>query len=142
LSRFISRLGLKGLPLYQLLKKHERFSWTVEAQEALNKLKVTLAHTPILTPPRGDEPMYLYIAATTQVVSAVIVVERTPSTTPSMARANRTRAAAATTTGTKAVAATTTRVPIASASQTTLSRLSSALRRGTRRRPPAASKTC
>jgi hypothetical protein len=40
----------------------------------------------------------------------------TPSTTPSLARANRTRAAAAATTGTKAVAATTTRVPIASAS--------------------------
>jgi hypothetical protein len=31
LSRFISRLGEKGLPLYRLLKKHERFSWTVEA---------------------------------------------------------------------------------------------------------------
>jgi hypothetical protein len=52
LSRFISRLGEKGLPLYQLLKKHERFSWTVEAQEALDKLKATLAHAPILTPPR------------------------------------------------------------------------------------------
>jgi hypothetical protein len=76
LSRFISRLGEKGLPLYQLLKKHERFSWTVEAQEALDKLKATLAHAPILTPPRGDEPLYLYVAVTTQVVSAVIVVER------------------------------------------------------------------
>jgi hypothetical protein len=31
LSRFISRLGEKGLPLYRLLKKHGRFSWTVEA---------------------------------------------------------------------------------------------------------------
>jgi hypothetical protein len=29
LSRFISRLDEKGLPLYRLLKKHERFSWTV-----------------------------------------------------------------------------------------------------------------
>jgi hypothetical protein len=44
---------------------------------ALDKLKATLAHAPISTPPRGDEPLYLYIAATTQVVSAVIVVERT-----------------------------------------------------------------
>jgi hypothetical protein len=77
LSRFISRLGEKGLPLYRLLKKHEHFSWTVEAQEALDKLKVTLTHAPILTPPQGDEPLYLYVAATTQVVSAVIVVERT-----------------------------------------------------------------
>jgi hypothetical protein len=30
-----------------------------------------------LTPPQGGEPLYLYVAATTQVVSAVIVVERT-----------------------------------------------------------------
>jgi hypothetical protein len=55
-----------------------------------------------------------------------------PSTMASVARANRTRAVAATTTGTKAVATTTTtttRVPTASASQTTLSGLSSALRR-------------
>jgi hypothetical protein len=35
-----------------------------------------------------------------------------------------------------------TQVPTASASQTTLSRLSSALRRRTRRRPPSALKTC
>jgi hypothetical protein len=49
LSRFISRLCKKVLPLYRLLKKHERFSWTVEAQEALDKLKATLAHAPILT---------------------------------------------------------------------------------------------
>jgi hypothetical protein len=76
-SRFISRLGEKGLPLYLLLKKHERFSWTVEAQEALDKLKATLTHTLILMPPQGGEPLYLYVAAITQVVSAVIVVERT-----------------------------------------------------------------
>jgi hypothetical protein len=66
LSRFISRLGEKGLPLYRLLKKHERFSWTAEAQDALDKLKASLTHAPIL-----------YVATTTQVVSAVIVVERT-----------------------------------------------------------------
>jgi hypothetical protein len=77
LSRFISRLDEKGLPLYRLLKKHERFSCTAEAWEALNKLKATLAHALILTPPQYGEPLYLYVVATTQVVSAVIVVERT-----------------------------------------------------------------
>jgi hypothetical protein len=77
LSRFISRLGEKGLPLYRLLKKHERFSWTTEAQDVLDKLKASLAHAPILTPPQDGEPLQLYVAATTQVVSAVIVVERT-----------------------------------------------------------------
>jgi hypothetical protein len=76
LSRFISQLSEKGLPLYRLMKKHERFSWTVEARDALDKLKVTLAHAPILTQPRGDEPLYLYITATTQVVSAIIVVDQ------------------------------------------------------------------
>jgi hypothetical protein len=77
LSRFISRLGEKGLVLYRLLKKHERFSWTTEAQDALDKLKASLTHAPILTPPQDGEPLYLYVAATTQVVSAMIVVERT-----------------------------------------------------------------
>jgi hypothetical protein len=76
LSRFILRLGEKDLPLYRLLKKHERFSWTVEAQEALDKLKASLTHAPILTPSQDSEPLYLYVAATAQVVSAV-VVERT-----------------------------------------------------------------
>ena len=42
LSRFISRLGEKALPLYRLLKKVERFSWTPEAEEALDNLKKTL----------------------------------------------------------------------------------------------------
>jgi hypothetical protein len=32
---------------------------------------------PILTLPQGGEPLYLYVATTTQLVSAVIVVERT-----------------------------------------------------------------
>jgi hypothetical protein len=53
------------MPLYRLLKKHERFSWTTEAQEALDKLKATLVDVPILTPPRDGEPLYLYIVATT-----------------------------------------------------------------------------
>jgi hypothetical protein len=77
LSRFISRLGEKGLPLYRLLKKHERFSWTTEAQEALDKLKASLTHASILTPLQDSKPLYLYVAATTQVVSTVIVVECT-----------------------------------------------------------------
>jgi hypothetical protein len=65
LSRFISRLDEKGLPFYRLLKKHERFSWTVEAQGALDKLNATLARAPILTPPQDGEPLYLYVATST-----------------------------------------------------------------------------
>jgi hypothetical protein len=64
LSSFISRLGEKGLPRYRLLKKHERFSWTTEAQDALDKLKASLTHASILTPPQDGEPLQLYVAAT------------------------------------------------------------------------------
>ncbi|KIF05382.1 hypothetical protein PL81_13490, partial [Streptomyces sp. RSD-27] len=50
---------------------------TTEAQDALDQLKASLMHAPILTPPQDGAPLQLYVAATTQVVSAVIVVERT-----------------------------------------------------------------
>jgi hypothetical protein len=70
LSRFISRLGEKVLPLYRLLKKLKHFSWTLEAEEVLTKLKATLSNSPILVPPATGEPLLLYVAATTQVVSA------------------------------------------------------------------------
>src|SRR3954462_13047487 len=39
LSRFISRLGEKALPLYQLMKKSPNFVWTEEAQVAFDELK-------------------------------------------------------------------------------------------------------
>jgi ribonuclease HI len=76
LSRFISRLGEKGLPLYRLLRKTERFTWTPEAEEALGNLKALLTNAPILVPPAAGEALLIYIAATTQVVSAAVVVER------------------------------------------------------------------
>jgi hypothetical protein len=76
LSRFISCLGKKALPLYRLVKKSEHFSWTLEAEEALTKLKAMLSNSSILIPPAIGEPLLLYVAATTQVVSAVLVVER------------------------------------------------------------------
>ena len=76
LSRFISRLGKKGLPLYRLLRKSECFSWTPEAEEALTKLKALLTNPPVLVPPTKDEALLLYVTTTTQVVSAAVVVER------------------------------------------------------------------
>jgi hypothetical protein len=76
LSRFISRLGEKGLPLYRLLRKAERFTWTPEAEEALRNLKSLLTNAPILVPPAAGEALLIYVATTTQVVSATVVVER------------------------------------------------------------------
>jgi hypothetical protein len=62
LSRFISRLGEKVLPLYRLLKKSEHFSWTLEAEKALAKLKAMLSNSPILVPLTLGEPLLLYVA--------------------------------------------------------------------------------
>jgi hypothetical protein len=76
LSRFIARLGECILPLYKLMKKSDHFTWTPEAQEALDSLKNILKSPPILAAPTTEEPMLLYISATTQVVSATLVVER------------------------------------------------------------------
>jgi hypothetical protein len=76
LSHFISRLGEKGLPLYRLLRKAERFTWTLEAEEALGNLKALLTNAPILVPLAAGEALLIYVAATNQVVSVAIVVER------------------------------------------------------------------
>jgi hypothetical protein len=58
LSHFILCLGKKALPLYHLLKKLEHFLWTLEAEEALTKLKATLSNPPILVPLAMGEPSY------------------------------------------------------------------------------------
>jgi hypothetical protein len=50
LSRFISHLGKRGLPLYRLLRKGECFTWTPEAEDALGDLKVLLTNAPVLVP--------------------------------------------------------------------------------------------
>jgi hypothetical protein len=61
LNRFISRLGKKGLPFFKLLKKIDKFEWTEEAKEAFESLKMYLTSSPILTPPKKNEDMMLYI---------------------------------------------------------------------------------
>ena len=76
LSRFISRLGEKALPLYRLMKKLDKFKWTPEADAAFAELKALLSTQPVLAAPISKEPLLLYIAATRQVVSTVLMVEQ------------------------------------------------------------------
>jgi hypothetical protein len=74
-SRFISRLGEKALPLYKLMKKLDKFIWTDEADAALKDLKRVLSTAPVLAAPEDQEPMLLCMAATNRVVNIIIVVE-------------------------------------------------------------------
>ena len=76
LNRFISRLGEKALPLYRLMKKSTHFEWNDQADQAFHELKKMLTTPPVLAAPTEKEPMLLYIAATSRVVSTVVVVQR------------------------------------------------------------------
>jgi hypothetical protein len=58
------------------MNKSDHFTWTPKAQEALESLKNMLKSPLILTALTPEELMLLYIYATTQVVSAALVVER------------------------------------------------------------------
>jgi hypothetical protein len=79
LSRFISRLGVRGPPFFKLLKKQENFQWTEEAQKAFDELKQYLSSPPTLMAPEPNEVLQLYISATNNIISTTIVVEREES---------------------------------------------------------------
>jgi hypothetical protein len=76
LDGFISKLGEKGLPFFKLLKKSDKFKWTDEVDQALEELKTFLTMPPVMVPLAPKETLLLYISASTQVVSEVLVAER------------------------------------------------------------------
>jgi hypothetical protein len=81
LSRFISKLGERGMPFYKLLRKADGFQWAEQAAVAFIELKQYLKSLPMLVPPKFDDALLLYVAATNVVVSTVIAVERPEATT-------------------------------------------------------------
>ena len=58
------------------MKKADKFEWTPEADAAFAELKALLSTQPVLAAPISKGPLLLYIAATGQVVSIVLTVER------------------------------------------------------------------
>src|SRR4051812_13076029 len=76
LSRFISRLGEKAIPLYRLFRESKKLVRDNEANETLESVKKQLTQAPILVAPKPKEPMLLYILANNQAVNVVAVVER------------------------------------------------------------------
>ena len=57
------------------MKKTTFFEWNDKADEAFHQLKKMLTTPPVPEAPILKEPMLLYVAATSRVVSTVIVVE-------------------------------------------------------------------
>jgi hypothetical protein len=58
------------------MRKSNKFEWNDEAYKAFEDLKNVLASPPVLVAPNEKELLLLYIVATHQVVSTVLVVER------------------------------------------------------------------
>jgi hypothetical protein len=75
LSRFISKLGEHCMPFYRLLRKADGFQWYDQAAVEFVELKQYLKPLPTLLPPKPDDVLLLYVAATEAMVSTVIAVE-------------------------------------------------------------------
>ena len=59
LNRFVSKAIDKCLPFFRILKK--AFEWTNECQQAFEDLKTYLTSTPLLSPSKQGEELYLYL---------------------------------------------------------------------------------
>ncbi|GAV91531.1 rve domain-containing protein/RVT_3 domain-containing protein [Cephalotus follicularis] len=75
LSRFVSKSAEKCLPFFKILRDPKGFSWSDDCQAAFDKLKEYLASPPLISKPKDREDLYLYLAATSGAVSAVLVRE-------------------------------------------------------------------
>ena len=69
-------LRRKGITPLSPPPAHQHFEWTDAATAGLEEIKAILATNLVLAAPNMGEPMLLYITATHQVVSAVLVVVR------------------------------------------------------------------
>jgi hypothetical protein len=76
LSRFISKLAERALPFFKLMRGSGPFTWTEEAEHAFQEMNQYLTSLPVLVAPDPGETLFLYLAATAEVISMVLVTER------------------------------------------------------------------
>jgi hypothetical protein len=73
LNRFISRSANRCQPFFQLLKKGTTFKWDDSCVAAFENLKRYLSSPVLLSNPIPAEPLFLYLAVSKQVVSAILI---------------------------------------------------------------------
>ena len=73
LGRFISRSTERSLPFFKSLRKVDNFTWSKDYQRAFDGLKEILVLPPLLAKPKAREKLYLYLVATHEAVSSVLV---------------------------------------------------------------------
>ncbi|GJW06148.1 reverse transcriptase domain-containing protein [Tanacetum coccineum] len=79
LNRFLSMSAEKSLPLFKTLKKcikKSDFHWTPEAEQAFKQLKQHLSELPMLVAPKLKEELIVYMSASHEAISAVLMTER------------------------------------------------------------------
>ncbi|PKA63766.1 putative mitochondrial protein [Apostasia shenzhenica] len=72
LSRFISKSGERCLPFFKILRG-ENQAWNEDCAKAFQSLKEYLLSPPLLFAPVQDKDLFLYLSATDNSVSAVLV---------------------------------------------------------------------
>ena len=73
LNWFVSRLVDRCRSFYQLLKKWKGFQWTEECDMAFKDLKSYLSSPPILSRPKPEEDLYMYLAKSDHAFSSVLI---------------------------------------------------------------------
>ncbi|KAK0592411.1 hypothetical protein LWI29_018735 [Acer saccharum] len=75
LNRFISKSSEKCLPFFNILRKNKAFEWNDDCEKALQDLKTYLKSPPLLSKPKDNEVLFIYLAVSNTAVSAVLVRE-------------------------------------------------------------------
>ncbi|GJT75060.1 reverse transcriptase domain-containing protein [Tanacetum coccineum] len=86
LNRFLSKSAEKSLSFFKTLKKCTKksdFQWTAEAETTFKQMKKLIAELPMLTAPKEKEELIVYLAATKEAISAVLMTERNGKQMPS-----------------------------------------------------------
>lgn len=72
IQRFIAQLADKCNPFQHLIHKNIKFKWDDNCQQAFQILKDYLLNTPVLMPPIPNQPLLLYISATSTALGALL----------------------------------------------------------------------
>ncbi|GJV56518.1 reverse transcriptase domain-containing protein [Tanacetum coccineum] len=79
LSRFLSKGAEKSLPFFKALKSctdKKTIQWTTDAEKAFQRMKKFMEILPTLIVPIKGEVLVMYLAASTEIISVVLLAER------------------------------------------------------------------
>ncbi|GJS44497.1 reverse transcriptase domain-containing protein [Tanacetum coccineum] len=79
LNRFLAKSAEKSLPFFKTLKKCTKksdFLWTEEAEATFRQMKEHITKLPMPTAPEEQEELIVYLAASKEAVSAVLMTKR------------------------------------------------------------------